>query len=280
MLLIADSGSTKTDWRMIDASGKIKQAVTKGINPYYQKKEEISAIITQQLGKDIVVKEIHEVHFYGAGCSTLENKKKVSDVLKSKFTEATIFVEGDMLAAARSLCGHEAGIVCIIGTGSNACFYNGKTITNSIPSLGYVMGDEGSGNYLGKQLIKDYFGKRLSKENVKRFEEFGKSGVHDILDHVYRKHQPSAFLASYSLLIQQYISDPYFYQLVYNSMKHFIHVNVKFFNDYQQTPIHFTGSVAYIYANILRQVAVDEKIFVDKIIQSPIAGLTLFHQNS
>lgn len=277
MILIADSGSTKTDWRLIDESGKVHQELTSGINPYYQSSEEINEIISDQLKID---EDIDDIHFYGAGCSSQTNKIKVANGLNLKFKKARVYVEDDMLAAARALAGHKEGIVCILGTGSNACLYDGEKITKSIPSLGYVMGDEGSGNSLGKQLIKDYFGQKLSKENKVRFEGFGVSSIHEILDQVYKKQKPSAFLAGYSRLIQEHISDPYFYQLVYNSFRHFVEVNVKFFDKYAELPIHFTGSVAFIYGNILRQLAANENLYIDKIIQSPIAGLTLFHQSS
>ena len=277
MILIADSGSTKTDWRFIDADSKISQFDTKGINPYQQNKTEIISIIQSESWPN---ERVSEIHFYGAGCSSEQNKDIIAEALKVRFKEAKIFIADDMLAAARSLSGKESGIICILGTGSNACLYDGNKIIEQIPSLGYVMGDEGSGNWLGRQLINDYFGHKLSTKNKRLFEEFGEFTVPDILDRVYRNQRPSNFLASYSRLILENIADRYFYQLVKNSFEHFIAVNLCYFKEYKVLPIHFAGSIAYLYSNILRQVAFEKNIQIGKIVQSPIAGLTLFHENS
>lgn len=277
MVLIADSGSTKADWRIINKEGKIEQFVTKGINPYYQSRAEIELILSQEL---FIEDEVSEIHFYGAGCSSIENKSLIEQVLLSKFSKANIWVEDDMLASARALSGRDPGIVCILGTGSNACFYDGENIIGRVPSLGYVLGDEGSGNWLGRQLISDYFGNKLTSEDRQLFEQFGDTSVPTILDSVYMKQQPSAYMASYSKLIKEHIANPYFYELVLESFHHFIDVNVKYFNNYQDLSVHFTGSVAFVYSNILRQAAINKGINAGKIIQSPIAGLTLFHQNS
>ena len=219
MILIADSGSTKTDWRFIDADSKISQFDTKGINPYQQNKTEIISIIQSESWPN---ERVSEIHFYGAGCSSEQNKDIIAEALKVRFKEAKIFIADDMLAAARSLSGKESGIICILGTGSNACLY-------------------GSGNWLGRQLINDYFGHKLSTKNKRLFEEFGEFTVPDILDRVYRNQRPSNFLASYSKLILENIADRYFYQLVKNSFEHFIAVNLCYFKEY-------TNSFCRIYS--------------------------------
>lgn len=155
MILIADSGSTKTDWRIIDNQGKITQAQTKGINPYYQSDTEIFEELDRTL-RPQVPEGINEIHFYGAGCNNDKINRTVETALNSIFGEATISVNSDLLAVARGLCGKEPGIACILGTGSNSCYYDGKNIVRNIPSWGTWLGDEGSGSYMGRRTIQTY----------------------------------------------------------------------------------------------------------------------------
>ncbi len=275
MILIADSGATKTDWRVIENDGSINQLVTKGLNPYQLSEIEIEGVLKDELTLKTLPDQIH---FYGAGCASENNKTIIERVFKKVFNKSEIEVHTDILGAARSLCGSDAGIVCIIGTGTNACIYDGEEICAMLPSLGYVLGDEGSGSWLGKKLISDYFGKRLTYENRKLFMDFGECSKDYILNKVYEQPRPAAFLAGYSKLISDHLHDPYFYKLVYRGFELFLN-NVKIqFVDKLQVPLHFTGSVAFIYADILRRVASDIGLYVKNINQSPIAGLTLFHQ--
>ncbi len=277
MILIADSGATKTDWRTIDANGNIGQHVTTGLNPYHLSRENISEVLINEL---IIDEPPSAIYFYGAGCSSPTNQSIISKELARTFPDAHIEIHTDILGAARSLCGNESGVVCILGTGTNACIYDGKVISQSLPSLGYVLGDEASGSWLGKKLISDYFGQRLSDINRKRFEDFGDYSKDFILNKVYQEPWPAAFLASYSKLISENVNDPYFYRLVYEGFELFI-ANIKtHFLQKSELPLHFTGSVAYIYSDILRKVASDMQVYVKNINQSPIAGLTLFHQLS
>lgn len=276
MILIADSGSTKTDWRIIDSNGKISQATCGGINPYYHEYatilSEIELVVPQIDG------QISEVHFYGAGCSTDENTNKVTEAISKVFPEANIKVNHDLLAAAHALCGQEEGIACILGTGANSCLYDGSDVIDNVASLGYVIGDEGSGAYLGKRLMSDYLRRNMpeviSDKISKRFE----LSKDEVLKHVYLESDGAKYLASFSKFIFQNIKYPYLYKLVYDSFSEFIEKNIVKYTDYNKYKVHFTGSVAFYYSDILRQVANDKGIIVRNIIESPIAGLTLYHQ--
>ena len=277
MILIADSGSTKTEWRIIHNDNSIDQFKTLGFNPYLIGASEIIEEITKNLAPRISSKP-DEIHFYGAGCSNEKNNKIVKDALAHFWPSAKILVEHDLLAAARSLCIDEPGIACILGTGANSCYYDGKEITDNVPSLGYVLGDEGGGSYLGIQFIKEYARGNVPDTISDRFNNrFGLS-LHDILNKTYSESMPNRFLASFAKFIFQNSKDPFLYKLVYDAFELFLENNVMKYQGFQQSKVHFTGSIAFYFGNILRQVASDKNIIVKNIVEGPIAGLTLYHQ--
>jgi glucosamine kinase len=274
--LVADSGSTKTDWRFIKADGTIEQARTAGFNPYYQTTEEILAELQAHL-KPTIQHQIDEVHFYGAGCSAADKVKIVEDALSVIFPEANVFVEHDLLAAARALCGHEPGIACILGTGSNSCLYDGEKIVDQLPNLGFWLGDEGSGGYLGKRLIQDFIHKEMPQDLWLKFEKRYKVDRDILLDHLYKKPFPNRYAASFAKFLFDNRSTPYAYKLVYDAFDEFFKKSVNKYENYQSYRIHFTGSVAFYYNDILRQLASDRGVVVKNILETPIAGLTLYH---
>jgi len=278
MILIADSGSTKTDWRFISKEGQISQAKSYGFNPYYQDTIDLKTDIENNLLSQIKGEEVEEVYYYGAGCGSAENRKLIHELIKDIFVNARIEVSHDLLAAARALCGIEPGIACILGTGANSCSYNGNEIVSNIPSLGYVMGDEGSGAYLGKILLADFLRGDMPNFIAERITKRFNLTKDDVLESVYQKEKPSKYLASFSKFIFQNIKDPYCYRLVYDALKSFFEINILKYENSGNLKIHFTGSVAFYYSNILRQVANDLGVNVVNIVESPIAGLTLYHQ--
>ena len=275
-VLIADSGFTKTDWRLIGADGSIEQARTTGINPYYQTEEEILLVI-QDLHSQLPDK-VDEIYFYGTGCSSGTNRDKIAKLLNRYYQEAKIDVNHDLLAAARSLCGDEKGIACIIGTGTNSCLYDGSKIISNVPSLGWAIADEGGGTYLGKTLVTDYYRKDMPEHLRVIFKERFGLNKDAFLTAIYQEPMPGRFLASFAKFINEHISEPYMYKLVYDAFTTFIIKNVVKYEGYKEVPVHFTGSVAYYFNNILRKVAVDQGIYIKHITEHPIAGLTLFHQ--
>lgn len=275
-ILIADSGFTKTDWRLIQSDGSIEQARTPGINPYYQTQEEMLTVIKDLY--DQIPDKVDEIYYYGTGCSSGTNRKKIADLLAKYYPSAVIDVNHDLLAAARSLCGEEAGIACILGTGTNSCLYDGVKITQNVPSLGWAIADEGGGTYLGKTLVTDYYRKDMPADLRKVFKDNFGLTKDNFLTYIYQEPMPGRFLASFAKFIGQHINEPYMHQLVARGFEIFITKNIMKYEDYDQVPVHFTGSIAFYFSNVLRQVAQEKGIYVKHISEFPIAGLTLFHQ--
>ncbi len=276
MILIADSGSTKTDWRMIDAGGKIHQARTVGINPYHQSVEHIANVLQQLLPQ--LSGEIRQIYFYGAGCANAAISRVVEQALHQVFPRADTQVASDLMAAARALCGHEPGIACILGTGANSCLYDGQAIVDNVPPLGYVLGDEGSGAYLGKELLNRYLKRDVPEPLHRQFAERYPTTSDEVLDHVYRQPQANRYLAGFSRFAFDHLHHPYVVKMVYDGFRQFFEKNVMKYEKHTQQRVHFTGSIAFYYSNILRQVASDLGISAQNITESPIAGLTLYHR--
>ena len=281
MILIADSGSTKTDWRLIDESGKISQAKTVGFNPYHQSSEDIARQLQEELvpqvTKEVAGKAL-KIYFYGAGCATEAACQTVEKALQEVFPDGQNEVHNDLLAAARALCGHQAGIACIIGTGANSCLYDGETIVDNVPPLGYILGDEGSATWIGKQLLNGYFKRAMPDVLRAPFEKRFDVSVGEVLDHVYRQPQANRYLAQFSRFAFHHLKHPWIAQMIYEGFSQFLEKNVVRYGNYQQQSVHFTGGVAFYYSNLLRQAANDRGIRIQNILESPIAGLTLYHQ--
>ncbi|MFY0652092.1 MAG: N-acetylglucosamine kinase [Cyclobacteriaceae bacterium] len=278
MILVADSGSTKTEWRLIAEDGEISQLRTSGINPYYQKEEDILEMLRAEL-EDFLKKEVTEIYFYGAGCSSQANKEKITRCFQSIYANAKVEVSIDLLAAARALCGVDRGIACILGTGANSCLYDGREITENVPSLGFIMGDEGSGSYLGNKLLGQFMRKQLPQVISDRLKKRFDLSNDTILANVYQGDAPIVYMSGFSKFIFQNIKEPYLYQFVYDSFKSFFTENILRYPNYENEPIHFTGSVAFYFSNILRKVAADMQLNVRHIVEGPIAGLALYHKN-
>lgn len=274
MILIADGGSTKTDWRIAKSGQEIKRIQTKGINPYFCSSEEIEKEITDYLLPEIKDCDISDIYFFGAGCNTLEKQNTIKDILsKTICSTRTILIESDLLGAAIGLCENKKGIVCILGTGSNSCLYNGKEIVKQVSPLGYILGDEGSGAVLGCLFINACLKNQLSENIKKQFLDEYKLTPAIILDKVYKEAAPNRFLASISPFILENILDEKVYNLVYDSFKDFFVKNVMQYNDWKTLPIHLTGSVAYRYKDILRLVGKDLGLHIATITQSPMEYL-------
>ncbi len=277
MILVADSGGSKLDWRLLSDNGRIDQATGPGFNPYYQDPSHLVASIKDNLVPR-VSEDVKKIFFYGSGVSSPQNRKIVKDILTDFFSHAEIDVNHDLLGAARSLCGEEAGIACILGTGSNSCYYEAGEIKKNITNLGWILGDEGGGVHLGKKLLVDYLRGDMPVKLSEQFNSRFSITRDDVLDKIYRKEKPSAFLGSFSRFIFQHIKEPYCYQVVYSSFNDFYKSNVMRYENHKTLKVHFTGSVAFYFSDILRQVANDLGITVKNIAETPIAGLTLYHK--
>jgi N-acetylglucosamine kinase-like BadF-type ATPase len=279
MILIADSGSSKTDWRVIHKDGRVSQHRGVGFNPYYQTSEEMAI----EMRHDFLVNlssEIEEIYYYGAGCSSPNRKAEVEVALRTIFTDAKIEVDHDLSAAAKATCGHQPGIACILGTGSNSCDYDGKSIIDTRPAPGYVLGDEGGGGYIGRKFLSDFIHDEMPSQIRKELLDQFELTATIIQEHVYQKPFPNRYMASFCRFITEHKSDSYCYMLYYNSFQDFFKKHIMKYSNYRETPVNFVGSIAYYNSDILRKAAFDAKIGVNLIIESPIAGLTLYHQEA
>lgn len=280
MILIADSGGSKIDWRFIQKDGSIGQANTPGFNPYYQPIEDLKKNVQEVLLPKITQQgDVSKIFFYGAGVSSVKNQLTIKSAFLEFFPEAHIEIGWDLLAAARALCGHEAGIACIMGTGSNSCLYDGTAIVDNVANLGWILADEGSGAHLGRQFLVDYLRNKLPQTLAAQFRERFPLTREEFLEKVYQQERPSAFLASFTKFLFQHLKEAYCYELVYRSFSEFYENNVMQYKNYQDLKVHFTGSIAFYFSDVLRQVANDKGITVKNILEGPIAGLTLYHQN-
>ena len=278
MILIADSGGSKTDWRLVLQDGKIEQASSPGFNPYYQPIEDLKKIVQEILLPKIPKNEkVKEIYFYGAGVSSEKNQLSIKTAFLEFFPQSQIEIGWDLLAAARALCGNEPGIAFIMGTGSNSCLYDGKNIIDNVANLGWILADEGSGANIGRKFLVDYLRKKLPDNLAKQFHARFPLSREEFLEKVYQEEKPSAFLASFARFIFQHLKEPYCYQLIYSSFAEFYENNVMKYENYQNLKVHFTGSIAFYFSDILRQVANDKGITVKNILEGPIAGLTLYH---
>lgn len=274
MTLIADSGSTKTDWCMENTP----IIHTQGINPFHQSAEYIEHILTDellpQLQKDIIIRDIH---FYGAGC-TPEKSVILKTILANHFPESSIEVQSDLLGAARALCGNAPGIACILGTGSNSCYYDGKQIISNISPLGFILGDEGSGAVLGKRLVGDCLKNQLPEDVCATFLQTFNLTLAEIIDKVYRQPQANRFLASLTPFLSTHRTIPQIHNLLVSSFKDFFQRNVMQYR-YQDTQVHFVGSIGWHFQEEVKEAAQALHIKTGKFIQSPIEELQKYHQN-
>ncbi len=278
MKLIADSGSTKSDWCITDGTSKPRFFETKGFNPYYTSSSVIRNILEKELLPVLNEKSIKEVFYYGSGCSTDSKKIIVDNALSEVFPGTHIEVEHDLLGAARGLLKHEEGIVCILGTGSNSCFYDGKIILENIPSLGYVYGDEGSGAHIGKKLLMAYLKNKLPAKISQAFSQTFNLTLEQILDETYRHERPNKFMASFAGFITEHIENEFMLNMVKTSFEEFFTNQIFHYTNYAEKEISFTGSIAFIFRDILESVMKEYNLKQGSLHQKPIEGLAEFHR--
>jgi N-acetylglucosamine kinase-like BadF-type ATPase len=279
MILIADSGSTKTNWTLMEDQRIVTTVQTAGMNPYFITSETVEAILKADLVPNIPADFVKEIYFYGSGCSTENNNSMLRDAMMIFFRKADILVYHDILGAARSLLGKKKGIACILGTGCNACYYDGEEVFSNVPSLGYLFGDEGAGSNLGKIFMEKYLKSKLPQEIKIEFEqEYGLS-LENILNALYNRPFPNRFLASFSKFIGPRKEHPFLHDLVKRSFQSFIDEQIKKYPDYKRLPISFVGSIAWYYRNILLEAAIENNLHVGTILKSPMEGLITFHLN-
>ncbi len=280
-ILIADSGSTKADWLLAATDGTIlAEWNSQGINPFFQDKETISGLLEKEVFPG--VSGIPEaIFFYGAGCADEASGRPVAESLGERYPSARVEVASDLLAAARSLCQRQPGIACILGTGSNNCLYDGSRIVGNIGSLGFWMGDEGSGGHLGRQLVTAYLHNELPDDLAERFAA-AYPGVNrmEILNRAYKQPFPNRYFASYARFAGEHREHPFIQDLLKTSFGVFLDKYVLKHPGARTYPVSFTGSVAWHFQDELKAVVERKGLIYGKIIQKPIAGLALYHRQS
>ena len=277
MIVIADSGSTKTDWVLLSPRTR-KEYRTTGINPYFMSKNEIAQILSRTFDS-AQRKGISKVFFYGAGCASEMRRASVQHALEDSFPEAEVSIDTDLTGTARALFGSEPGVAGILGTGSNCGFYDGREITFKYASLGYVLGDEGSGSSLGKQIITDFLYEDMPSELRGLFLHFMDNADRDrIMEQIYKNPFPNRFLASVVPFIKKNEMHPYIEQLIYLNFNLFFKKHVLKYPDIHIKNVGFSGTIAVLFSGILHKVAYSHKIAIENIIPSPMEGLVKFHK--
>ncbi|QRR04281.1 N-acetylglucosamine kinase [Dyadobacter sandarakinus] len=276
--LIADAGSTKTDWVIVHPPAGYQRIQSAGINPFYQTAEEIIPLLENEV-VPYAGDHVEHIYFFGAGCADDRSGQPVTAALRACFPKVqTLEVASDMLGAARGLCGREPGLACILGTGANNAFYDGRQIVRSIGSLGFWLGDEGSGSYLGKTLVVHYLQNELPAELHEAFAA-AYPGINrlSVLENAYRKPYPNRYFAAFSTFIAGHIAHPFMRGLVKEAFSLFVKKYICKHPDTASYPVHFTGSVAYYYQDILREVLESHALQCGHILRSPLEGLVQYY---
>jgi glucosamine kinase len=277
MILVADSGSSKTDWLLKLPSGEAKQFRTAGLNPYFLAEKEIVKILHEQATDMIAyAADIKEIYFFGAGCSSPDRHEIVTNALSQLFPKSYISVDSDLLGCAYATCGHQKGFCCVLGTGSNISFFDGEDIHAGQHGLGFVLGDEGSGTWFGKALITDFLYGRMPKEIGTSFDADYHITKEIVIKNVYQTSNPNAFLASFSKFLSKIRATEYAQTLLHSGLTEFIETNIKSYPQYSKYKCHFVGSIAFVFADELKRVCEQNDVHPGKIIRQPIHDLMDF----
>jgi N-acetylglucosamine kinase-like BadF-type ATPase len=280
MILVADSGSSKTDWLLNLDGENVKQYHSSGLNPYFLSEKEILKILQDQLSDLIVfAADVNEIYFFGAGCSSPDRHEIVSNALSHLFPKAYISVDSDLLGCAYATCGNEKGLCCVLGTGSNISFFDGENIFEGQHGLGFVLGDEGAGTWFGKALVTDFLYGNMPAEVAGSFDEMYHVDKPTVIKNVYQKPNANSYLASFSKFLSTWRQSNYIQELLNRGFLEFIETNIKPYKQYHEYKCHFVGSIAYVFADELTGLCSENEITVGKIIQQPIHDLMAFILN-
>lgn len=282
MKLIADSGSTKVEWALVDGGKVVKQIFTSGINTLILTEEEISQYIDDELMLQLgeLAREVSEVYFYGAGCIDEDVCRTVRRAIRANLSTVTVEAHSDLLGAARALFGRSEGIACILGTGANSGYYNGRVIKDHISPLGYILGDEGSGAVLGRHLIGDVLKNQLPAELCAKFLDEYNLDSATILRRVYKEPMANRFLASVTPFLLKNIEEPAIHRLVLNEFKSFFVRNVAQYDRYRDLPLAFVGSIAFHYRSVLEEAAAALDTEITTVLRTPMEGLVRYHSEN
>ena len=276
--LIADSGSTKTDWCLIRNGKKPVHFTTQGINPYLQSSAAIKEMLEAELPVAKLGSEPGSICYYGAGAATPEKQALMQGILKTHFGVKKVEVHGDMMAAARGLCGEEKGVVCILGTGSSSCYYDGKKIKERQPSLGYIAGDEGSGNHMGKRVLQYYTYGTFDTQLIMDFEMRFGNDVTEIVNKLYHEPYPNRYLASFVQLLVENRGHYMVENIIEDCISDFFATTILKYRQSWKKPLYFSGSVAFLFSDIVDSLCEQYELEIGKIVQSPMEGLIKYHK--
>jgi len=281
MILIADGGSTKADWIALNTNKEEAFRVrTLGLNPAIVPREELSNRIVNMFQLMHIKDEVTEIHFYGAGCGTPKPIEILKSILESIFVNAKIFIAEDMLAAVYAASGKEPALVCILGTGSNSCYFNGEQMEMMTASLGYILMDEASGNYFGKKLIVDYYYHKMPKKIAEKFRnEFDLDADH-IKKNLYRAPNPNMYLATFAKFMFEFKEEKYIKKIIKKGFQEFFKYRILPYNKTAETPIYFIGSIAFYFRDILEKIAQKNNLVITDVIQRPIDNLLAYHKDN
>jgi len=279
MIAIIDGGSTKCDWVILENSGKLKtRTTTLGFNPNIINPDFIMQEIDKNQELFTLKSQIEKVFFYGSGCGTPDNAQKVADEFQKTFPTAEINVKEDMTAAAYAAYNGKPAIICILGTGSNSCYFDGNKIRTDLPSLGFLIGDEGSGSALGKHLLRRFFMKKLPKDLEADFIETYHLTIEEAIRSMYHNPRANAYLGEFNKFVAERKKHPYFQNMVFDEMKNFLDYQVLPYPEAGESEINFIGYIAYIYEDILRAAAAELNLQIGKVVQKPIESLVEYHK--
>lgn len=275
MKVIAESSSTRTEWTIVEGTEVLEHAFTTGLNPYFQTRRELSHSIRLELPEVFFRRRCDHVYFYGAGCATKEKNKIMESSLVAQF-RTPVTVESDLLGAARGLLVRKPGLACIIGTGSNSCYYDGSEIVKNVPPLGFILGDEGSSAHMGKRFIADVLKGLAPADLRQQFLSTYNVNLNILMDEVYTNSLPSRSLARFAPFLAENIDNAYVYRLVYDGFMSFFNRNIVSY-DYKHNPLCFVGSTAVTFQGVLERAAEDFGVKIAKIIPNSMPGLVEYH---
>ena len=278
-ILIADSGSTKCEWSLVNKKQR-KSLFTQGISPYFQNVQQIEFILNNELVPQLKKQQPLEIYYYGTGCASNDNAAIVKKALRKTFPGASTQVTHDLMAAARATCGTSKGISCILGTGSNSCYYDGKKIVKNSPGLGYVLGDEGSGAYLGKKVLQYYLYKTFDEDLTYKFNDVYKTNKAEILEQVYKNPLPNRYLAEFTHFLADNRGHFMIENIIEDGLNDFFFQHLCKYNESWKYPIHFVGGVAYVFQDVVKQLVADYEFELGSILKNPMQGLAKYHSDS
>jgi N-acetylglucosamine kinase-like BadF-type ATPase len=279
MILLADGGSTKTEWRVIEDGAAGESLYTSGINPFFLSGEDIFILLEKELNI-LSGKSFSKVIYYGTGCSSAIKENIVKRAIEKFFSPDEIFIGSDLLGAARALCQDEPGIACIMGTGSNSCYFDGTRIAANVSPLGYILGDEGGAAVLGRKLVSGVLKKQVPKDVIERFFETYKMSPADILENVYMKPFPNRFLGQFARFLSSNSAVPELRFIITSSFDEFIIRNILQYPEAEDLPVHFTGSIAWHFRPFLEESLKAKNLNPGTITQSPMENLVIYHTNN